>query len=122
MTENDPDIIMTGFVSDEELVDYMRAADVVVFPSRGENASFTIMEAMACNLPVITTRFGGFPRLFSEGNGFFFVKNRYQIPRKIKNLGSNNLFSKVRTRKKVLPYSWDNISKSVIRYYEELLN
>jgi len=31
LSENNKDIIMTGFVSDEKLVDFMRAADIVVF-------------------------------------------------------------------------------------------
>ena len=43
MSQSDNDILMTGFVPDEQLIDYIRAADIVVFPSRGENASFTIM-------------------------------------------------------------------------------
>jgi glycosyltransferase involved in cell wall biosynthesis len=58
MTDDDPNILMTGFVLDDELVDYLRAANIVVFPSRGENASFTIMEAMACELPVVSSDVG----------------------------------------------------------------
>ena len=60
---------MTGFVSDEELVDYIRAADVVVFPSRGENASFTLLEAMACQVPVVSSDVGTAKRILGADRG-----------------------------------------------------
>lgn len=40
---------------------YYRAADVFVFPSRHEGLPNTVLEAMASSLPVLTTRFIGFP-------------------------------------------------------------
>ena len=74
MSEGDKDIIMTGFISDEDLVDYMRAADIVVFPSRGENASFTIMEAMACEIPVVSSDVGNAAKILGEGRGILLKK------------------------------------------------
>lgn len=45
----------------------MRALDVFVLPSRAEGISNTILEAMACGLPVIATRVGGNAELVIEG-------------------------------------------------------
>lgn len=74
MSSDYKDIIMTGFVPDKDLIDYLRAADVVVFPSRGENASLTIMEAMACELPVVSSDVGNAKKILGDGRGILLEK------------------------------------------------
>lgn len=50
-----------------DVPELMRAMDVFVLPSLGEGISNTILEAMACGLPVIATDVGGNPELVSPG-------------------------------------------------------
>jgi sugar transferase (PEP-CTERM/EpsH1 system associated) len=51
----------------------MRSLDVFVLPSLNEGISNTILEAMACGLPVVATRVGGNPELVEEGaSGMLF--------------------------------------------------
>lgn len=126
MSENDPDIIMTGFVSDEELVDYMRAADIVVFPSRGENASFTIMEAMACKLPVISSDVGNAKKILGEGQGILLQNyTKEEIAEKVSEVLTDEKLCK-NIREKALDYvvknhSWDKISKEAEELYQQVL-
>jgi len=47
--------------------DYLNAFDLFVLPSINEGISNTILEAMACGLPVIATRVGGNPELLIDG-------------------------------------------------------
>jgi glycosyltransferase involved in cell wall biosynthesis len=78
------------------------------------------MEAMACNLPVVSTRFGALPRVFPEGGGLFFVDKPEDIPRYVEELGSSSV--EIKTREKVLPYSWESIVDRLERIYEGLLS
>lgn len=50
-------VIFTGNV--ENVHEFLKAADLFVFPSENEAFGNSIIEAMACGLPVITTRTGG---------------------------------------------------------------
>ena len=55
---------------------YYQAADVYVFPVEKEHGSveipLSVLEAMACGTPVASTRFGGLPELFEEGQGLAY--------------------------------------------------
>jgi glycosyltransferase involved in cell wall biosynthesis len=50
-----------------ELRRYLSAADVYVFPSRGDAFGISILEAMSCGLPVVAGRSRGVPDIFIEG-------------------------------------------------------
>ncbi len=54
--------------SRDDVPQIMQGLDVFVLPSQAEGISNTILEAMACALPVIATRVGGNPELVDEGH------------------------------------------------------
>lgn len=55
-------VIFTGYIDQKELPYLYNLADVAVLPSMwDEPAGLTIIEAMACKTPVITTNAGGIP-------------------------------------------------------------
>ena len=45
----------------------MRQADVVLLPSRWENAPYTVLEAMAAGAPLVVSRVGGVPEMVEDG-------------------------------------------------------
>lgn len=51
-----------------DVPDVMRGFDLFVLPSRAEGISNTILEAMACGLPVVATAVGGNPELVVPGD------------------------------------------------------
>ncbi len=53
----------------EELPPYMAAADLFVLPSFSEGLTTSLIEAMACGLPVVATRCGGPAEIVNEAVG-----------------------------------------------------
>lgn len=98
-------------------------SDLYVFPVVNEYGSIefplSVIEAMACNLPVVSTRFGALPRILNEGNGLIFVDNIEEIPLKIRQIKNQRLH--VKTRNKVLHLSWGNIHNMLVQNLQNLL-
>ncbi|WP_413163056.1 glycosyltransferase family 4 protein [Capilliphycus salinus ALCB114379] len=60
----------TGWVPQEETVNYYRKADVFCFPSIREFGGAVVIEAMACGLPSIVVDYGGIGEYVTNKAGF----------------------------------------------------
>ncbi len=69
---------------------YLKAFDVFVLPSVKEGLPYTIIEAMAAEVPVISTDVGGIPELINKETGFLIKpKKPDQIKEKIEYITKN---------------------------------
>jgi glycosyltransferase involved in cell wall biosynthesis len=95
-------------------------ADAYLFPVQRPDSAIgvplSVLEAMACNLHVLTTPFGGLPLMFPEGEGLWFFNSVEELP---------SLLDRVcgapapRTRELVLPYDWKNVASNLLRLLQE---
>jgi D-inositol-3-phosphate glycosyltransferase len=60
----------------DQLVEYYRAADVCVVPSRTESFGLVALEAAACGTPVVAANVGGLRMLVDDGITGFLVDER----------------------------------------------
>lgn len=67
-----PGVIFTG--STQNVAPYLRSADLFVLPSISEGFSLSVLEALACGLPVVATPVGAIPELIQHGQNGWIVE------------------------------------------------
>ncbi|MCL4499481.1 MAG: glycosyltransferase family 4 protein [Chloroflexi bacterium] len=70
-------VVFTGYVADEDLVALYSGADLFVFPSVYEGFGFPIIEAMACEAPVICSSSSSLPEVAGDA-ALFFTPNDHE--------------------------------------------
>ena len=108
--------IITNFISDME--DIYNLADYYVFPVLKNDGAIetplSVLEAMACNVPIVTSRFGSLPDTFKQDKDFHYVGSSDEIVDIIRNHKKN----KPNNREKIKPYTWGHIARRVVEIIE----
>ncbi len=122
------DVVFVGFASDADLPRYFRTADVFCVPATGrESQGIILIEAMASGIPIVTTNIAGYATVVTHGEEGLLVP-----PRDIRSLAQALLTllrdESLRRRLgekgllRARDYSWNEISKRVVAFYEETLH
>lgn len=92
-------------------------ADCYVFPveltDHAIEVPLSVLEAFGCDRPVVTTRFGGLPRLYANAGcpGLSFVDSGEEIPAEALRLCD---LARAETRPLALPYSWNAVASQLL--------
>ena len=124
------DVILTGFVKQEKLSEYLSLVDIYVSPFIVNNITnrilpTKILEYMACQKPVLSTPLKGtvellpdesFGIMYSSQNDFInSLVGLLQDPQKLNKLGTNGLLYIKKN------HHWDNLSDQLISIFDELV-
>ncbi len=122
------DIIFTGYVDEKLKPFYYRSADIFCLPSITMAEAFGIvnLEAMACGVPVISSKLGGIPDVVIDKKTGLLVKpeDEEALAESIIFLLENEDISQKmgkNGKKKVEEYSWRKIAEKTQEFYERLV-
>jgi glycosyltransferase involved in cell wall biosynthesis len=112
-----------GRVPHERVQDYMNQAEVFVLPSLSEGFPVTILEAMACGLPVVATRVGGLPDVIEDGVHGYLVRTKESneiAETLLKLLQDEQLWETISktNKQKINEYSWERVALALEKIYQ----
>ena len=113
-------IILTDFVSDKELAVLYQNAVCYVFPSLCEGFGLPPLEAMAHNLPVISSSATCLPEILGRAATYFNPENPEEIAGKVKQVLEDKKLQKKMIslgKKRIKKYSWQRMGKETLRIY-----
>ncbi len=120
-TEHNLPVTFTGAIDHTQIIEYYQNHDIFVLPSANEGMSNTVLEAMACGLPIITTDTGGTSELITD--------NGWVVPRTVEDLKGAiqaALFNREHlstmgqiSRKRVELMSWENVADQYVEEYQK---
>jgi glycosyltransferase involved in cell wall biosynthesis len=121
--KENPDIIFTGYVPDEQLPRLYKNAELFIYPSFYEGFGIPPLEAMACGCPTIVSNTSSLPEICGDASFYVNPYDTDDITKGIDQVLSNRrlqnqLISKGYER--VKRYSWDNSVKILSRLIKEL--
>jgi glycosyltransferase involved in cell wall biosynthesis len=116
-------VIMTGFVSDDDLVFLYSRAYALVFPSLLEGFGLPAVEAMACGTPVISSNAGSLPEVVGDAGIYFDPTDVGSIAAALGSFlkdpeGRDELARLARARS--LLFSWDNSARALLDCFRAL--
>lgn len=125
--KNTDNIVMLGKLSESDLIKEYNKCDALLFPTRLEGFGYSVLEAMSCGKPVITTDCSSIPELIEDGkNGFLCqTDDVVEFVEKVKILANDiNLRNRMQEENRKRVIEKFNLEKMRIEYeslYEKII-
>ena len=122
------DTVFTGYIPPSSIPSYHNMLSISVFPSLSESFGVSVVEAMACEKPVIVTDVGGLPEVVENGVTGLIVppadvrKLSEAMEALVKDEALRARLGKQGRQRVEKLYDWKNNLASMITVYEELLS
>lgn len=119
------EVILTGYIPDNDLPYLYNGADLFVFPSLYEGFGLPPLEAMACGTPVVASNASCMPEVLGEAVEYFdplSVESMAQVIAKV--VKSYSLRQELKTLglRQVKKYSFDQMAEQTLAVYQQVLN
>ena len=115
-----------GFISDEQLIELYKNADVFVFPTLFEGMPTVVLEAMSFGLPIIVSDVGATAELVDSTNGYLISKKSVsELKKAIVDFYNSEVLYKEKlseaSLKKVKDkYEWNMVAKSHVELFKKI--
>jgi len=114
-------ILITKFVSEQELDNLYKNASLFVFPSLYEGFGLPPLEAMKRGVPVVSSNASCLPEILGNAVLYFNPLNVDDIAEKIKNALTNRELREYLIQKgfeQVKKYSWQKMARETLEIYK----
>jgi glycosyltransferase involved in cell wall biosynthesis len=121
------DIIFSGRLTDDELVQLYNMAELFVYPSIFEGFGLPVLEAMQCGLPVVASNTSSIPEIVSDPVSRTFlaeINNEREFSEKIKLILSDSRLREELSGKSVTnaaKFSWDLTAEKTFSAYLKVM-
>ena len=118
------ELVITGYISNEELVEFYNFALLFIFPSKHEGFGLPVLEAMACGAPVIGSNVTSIPEVINFPSALFDPFSPQDIAEKMDRALTDSSYRKqlsshgINQAKK---FNWDACAKQTLRSFETLV-
>ena len=116
------DVVLTGFVPDEELKPLLQSAHVFVFPSLYEGFGLPPLEAMALGVPVMSQKNSCLPEVLGDSAHWFDAQDLAAASALLKELLCNDSLRLAKVtdgRRQAAKFTWDRMASLTYSAYEE---
>jgi len=115
-------VIMAGYLSDEELRHLMSQAWALIQPSLSEGFGLTGVEAMAAGLPVVASQIPIFQEIYGQAAIFFDPTSQASLVTALTSLDAHHRehLIKAGTHQAQL-YSWGTMAQETLQVYQTIL-
>ena len=116
------DIVLAGYVADDELPTLYGGADVLCYPSRYEGFGLPPLEAMACGCPVLCSRSSSLPEVVGDAGILLSPDDSDAWARALgKLLSAPPILARWRERgpAQAALFSWEKAARETLEVYEE---
>ncbi len=123
INSNDVFLLTGGDILHQDMPLYINTADVIVQTSNFEASPMVIKEAMACNIPIVSTDVGDTKEIIGNTEGCFICnRNPYDVATKIKMTLDYGKRTNGRKRIEKLGLELQQIAQRIIEVYKEILD
>ncbi|MBL8020210.1 MAG: glycosyltransferase [Leptospirales bacterium] len=124
-SESGKRIIFTGFRAD--VLSFFAAFDILGMSSKEEGLGTSVLEAMACGLPVAATDGGGLPEMIDSNRGGFVTpaQDAQALARSLETLAIDAAMRRrfsAYNKKRVKDFSVEETVKGTLKVYREVLS
>jgi len=113
-----------GYVTSQVLAALYHSASVLLFPSREEGFGFPVLEAMARDLPVVTSNTSSLPEVGGDAALYADPRDPHSIALQVTRAVEDLALRQEIIRKGALrsrEFTWELAARKTLRVYEELL-
>lgn len=118
------DVVLTGYVADDELPYLYNGAECFVFPSLYEGFGLPPLEAMACGTPVVSSNVSCMPEVLGEAAIYFDPLNVEEMAKAMAEVGKNYSLKRELKAKGLAQaklYSFDRMAEETLAVYCQVL-